>query len=126
MTVYKSQHLVNKIIIYHVSYIGSVVFVSGGTGIVGHCAALACLEEGAKVWIAGRSEERLQAVKSGLPEKFQGKFGFVKADFNKEEEAIKVRDEILRVDGKVNHVISSIGAWELHGKLSDVIQKLNQ
>lgn len=94
--------------------------MSGGTGIVGHCAALACLEEGAKVWISGRKKESLEAIRNQLPEKFHCKFGFVVADFNKEDEAIKVRDEILRVDGKVNHVISSIGAWELHGKLSDV------
>jgi hypothetical protein len=47
---------------------------------------------------------------------------FIEADLAIEQDCIRVRDTILKVDGKLNNVVTSIGGWTTNGPLSTVSQ----
>lgn len=47
---------------------------------------------------------------------------FIKADLTTEQDCIRVRDTILKVDGKLNNVVTSIGGWTTNGPLNTVSQ----
>jgi NAD(P)-dependent dehydrogenase (short-subunit alcohol dehydrogenase family) len=96
-----------------------IVFVAGGCGTVGSGIALALLNEGAKVWVASRSAEKLEQIKSTVPEQLRSQLSLAKYDVSQESECIKLRDEILTQDKKINHVFSSLGGWWMKGYLSD-------
>jgi NAD(P)-dependent dehydrogenase (short-subunit alcohol dehydrogenase family) len=43
-----------------------------------------------------------------------------KVNLNSEKETQQLRDDILKKEGKLNHVIVSVGGWRTDGKLSTV------
>ena len=43
-----------------------------------------------------------------------------KLDLNSEQEVKHLRDDIINKEGKINHVIVSVGGWRTDGKLSTV------
>ena len=78
------------------------------------------MQSGVKCWVPNRSESKLDELKKFIPEEFHSNLKLVKADLANEKEIADVRDEILRKEGKINHVVASIGGWRTDGKLSTV------
>jgi short-subunit dehydrogenase len=71
----------------------------------------ALLNEGAKVWISSRDENRLNEIKNSLPEAIRTNLNTIKSEIDTEADCARVRDEILRVDKQINHVVSSLGIY---------------
>lgn len=44
--------------------------------------------------------------------------GLVKADISSEDECLRIKEQIIKTDGKLNHVVASIGGWRSDGNLS--------
>jgi len=99
---------------------GAVVYVAGGSGIVGGSAVKACLQAGARVWLSGRSNTRFEEFKSTVPAEFHSNLEMTTCDMGDEKDAERLKNEILAKDGKVNHVVCSIGGWREDGPLSKV------
>ena len=91
--------------------------MAGGTGIVGSGIVGSLIQNGAKCWVSSRDSSRLDDLKKSIPTEFHSNLGLIKADVSKENECVQVRDEILKKDGKLNHVIASIGGWRTNGKV---------
>lgn len=84
---------------------GKTAFVSGSTGGIGYAIALGLLREGTKVYINGRTEERVNAtiekLKNEVPDAFvEG----IAADFAKVEEVNNIFTALPEVDILVNNV----------------------
>lgn len=99
---------------------GAVAFVAGGTGIVGSGAVSALLANGAKCWVAARNDTKFDELIKSVPAELRSNLSMVKADLSKENECVKVKEEILRKDGQLNHVVASIGGWRADPKLSEL------
>jgi NAD(P)-dependent dehydrogenase (short-subunit alcohol dehydrogenase family) len=78
------------------------------------------VQNGAKCWVSSRDAARFEELKKLVPNQFHSQLAFYKADLMNENECLKLKDEILNKEGKINHVISSIGGWRTDGKLSSV------
>lgn len=99
----------------------AVVLVAGGTGIVGSGIVYALVQNGAKCWVTSRMDQRLNELMKIIPSQFHSQIATYKVDMNNENEGLKLREEILSKEGKLNHVVSSIGGgWRTDGKLSDL------
>jgi NAD(P)-dependent dehydrogenase (short-subunit alcohol dehydrogenase family) len=90
-------------------YLGRVAYVAGGAGTVGRGIVEALLKEEAKVWISSRDENRLNEIKNSLPVGLRSNLHTIKSEIDTEVDCARVRDEILRVDKQINHVVSSLG-----------------
>ncbi len=81
--------------------------VAGGTGIVGSGIVSALVQNGAKCWIPSRSEAKFDALKQTISAQFHSHLSLFKADLSSESDGVALREEILRQDGKLHHVVSS-------------------
>lgn len=70
--------------------------------------------------MSARDETRFNELKSIVPSEFHSNLSVFKADLNREEDCLRLKEEILRKDGQINHVVASIGGWRTDGKLSTV------
>lgn len=99
---------------------GAVAFVAGGTGIVGSGAVAALLANGAKCWVAARSDAKFESLVKLVRPEDRANLNLVKADLSNESECQRVKERILFQEGKLNHVVVSIGGWRTDGNLSTV------
>ena len=68
-----------------------------------------------------RDESRFDELKKVVPSEYHTNLAPFKADLSKESDAIALRQEILRLDGQLNHVVASCGGgWRTDGPLSDL------
>lgn len=96
---------------------GIKAFVAGATGEVGKGAALALANAGAEVWIAGRSEEKLNALKASFP---TGRtVHVVTADYSTVEGAKELEQKVKEFP-PFDIVVASSGPWWPIYKLSEV------
>lgn len=86
-----------------------MAYVAGGTGIVGSGITVELLKAGAKVWISSRDENKIRDFKQTLPEKLREKLIGVRGSPSDEKDIAQIRDLILTQDGKIDHVVSSLG-----------------
>ncbi len=86
-----------------------------GSGIVAEL-----INAGAKCWVTARNENRLDQLKRLVPEQLHSNLGFFKADLTKENECLQLKEEILNREGKLNHVVASIGGWRTDGLLGQL------
>lgn len=77
------------------------------------------LQNGAKVWVSSRKEENFNELKSIIPVELHSRLELFIGDPKDEQSCNKLKEEILKKDGKINHVISSVGGWWQKGKLTD-------
>lgn len=70
--------------------------------------------------MAARDESRFNELKTIVPSQFHSNLAFYKADLSQEEQVMALREEILRKDGQLNHVVASMGGWRTDGNLSTV------
>ena len=90
-----------------------VTLVTGGNFGIGHGIAKKFAEEGSKIAIVARNEERAKNVIKDLENQgFVAKF--FKTDVSKEEEVKKMIKEVLNVFGKLNIVVNNAGCGSQH------------
>ena len=97
-----------------------VTVVGGASGIVGSGIAIEFLKQGAVVWAPMRTEQRFEELKAITPNDLHGRLRFYKSDLATEEDFERLRNEILKKDAKINHVVSCFGGWQEHGLMSTV------
>ncbi|MEG0851091.1 MAG: SDR family NAD(P)-dependent oxidoreductase [Flavobacterium sp.] len=84
---------------------GNTVFITGGSAGIGLAIAKKLIEEGNKVIINGRNEERLQNALKELP----GAIG-IQGDFAVDADRIRVADKLKNYHPDVNVIINNAGA----------------
>jgi len=90
-----------------------VTLVTGGNFGIGYGIAKKFAEEGSKIAIVARNEERAKNVIKDLENQgFVAKF--FKTDVSKEEEVKKMIKEVLNVFGKLNIVVNNAGCGSQH------------
>ena len=90
-----------------------VTLVTGGNFGIGHGIAKKFAEEGSKIAIIARNEERAKNVIKNLENQgFVAKF--FKTDVSKEEDVKKMIKEVLNVFGKLNIVVNNAGCGSQH------------
>ena len=90
-----------------------VTLVTGGNFGIGHGIAKKFAEEGSKIAIVARNEERAKNVIKDLENQgFVAKF--FKTDVSKEEDVKKMIKEVLNVFGKLNIVVNNAGCGSQH------------
>ena len=90
-----------------------VTLVTGGNFGIGYGIAKKFAEEGSKVAIVARNEERAKNVIKDLENQgFVAKF--FKTDVSKEEDVKKMIKEVLNVFGKLNIVVNNAGCGSQH------------
>jgi NAD(P)-dependent dehydrogenase (short-subunit alcohol dehydrogenase family) len=85
-----------------------VAIVTGGTQGIGRATALLLAREGAKVAIAARGKERLEAVAAEI-RAGAGKVAAVQADVGKPEDCARVVAEALRAFGRIDILVNNAG-----------------
>ncbi|MGK0365050.1 MAG: NAD(P)-dependent dehydrogenase (short-subunit alcohol dehydrogenase family) [Saprospiraceae bacterium] len=84
---------------------GKTVFISGSTAGIGFCIAKIFLQEGAAVYINGRTDasvlKAIQQLKTAIPE---GKIGGVACDFSKADEVESLIKKLPKIDILINNV----------------------
>lgn len=100
-------------------YEGKVVYVAGGSGIVGWGIAEAFLKAGAKVYISSRDQKKLDNIKKKLSENLKERLVGIKGSASDEKDIVAIKDAILAQDKKIDHVVSAIGGWWQKGTLSN-------
>uniref|UniRef100_A0A2A4ITT1 Uncharacterized protein n=1 Tax=Heliothis virescens TaxID=7102 RepID=A0A2A4ITT1_HELVI len=86
------------------SFKDKVVIVTGSSSGIGAAIAIKFAEEGAKVAIVGRNQEKLNNVAKKC-----GKPLVLVADVSKDEDAKRIVDETVRVFGKLDILINNAG-----------------
>jgi len=102
-------------------FTGKTALVTGGTTGIGFSTAKMLLEFGAKVVVAGRSEDKgkkaLQALKS-----FEENIAFVKADVSKVSDCKKIVDETVSRFGRLDSLVNSAGVF-IPGLIEEVTEE---
>ncbi|MCF8069896.1 MAG: SDR family oxidoreductase [Desulfobacterales bacterium] len=102
-------------------FTGKTALVTGGTTGIGFSTAKMLLEFGAKVVVAGRSEDKgkkaLQALNS-----FEGNIVFVQADVSKVSDCKKIVDETVSRFGRLDSLINSAGVF-IPGLIEEVTEE---
>ncbi|PZC82084.1 hypothetical protein B5X24_HaOG211174 [Helicoverpa armigera] len=96
------------------SFQDKVVIVTGSSSGIGAAIAVQFAEEGAKVAIVGRKQEKLNNVAKKC-----GKPLVLVADVSKDEDAKRVVDETLRVFGKIDILVNNAGIADPAGIQSE-------
>ncbi|XP_047029792.1 uncharacterized oxidoreductase TM_0325-like [Helicoverpa zea] len=86
------------------SFLNKVVIVTGSSSGIGAAIAIKFAEEGAKVAIVGRNQEKLNNVAKKC-----GKPLMLVADVTKEEDAKRIVDETVKVFGKLDVLVNNAG-----------------
>ncbi|HLS35968.1 MAG TPA: 2,4-dienoyl-CoA reductase [Bacillota bacterium] len=84
-----------------------VVIVTGGSSGMGKYMAKKFADEGAKVVITGRDEERLQEAKSFIEKTATGKVHTFSMDVRQVEGAEKMVEETLEIFGRIDHLVNN-------------------
>jgi NAD(P)-dependent dehydrogenase (short-subunit alcohol dehydrogenase family) len=89
--------------------------VFGATGNVGYGFAAAALAAGAEVLLPARSERSARELEA----RFAGEAARVlRADVSNGDEADRLREQVA-AQGRIDHVVASLGAWWQGGRLVD-------
>lgn len=86
---------------------GRVVIVTGGSRGVGRACAASLLREGARVVIAARDPERLEATRAVLAKEAAGEVRAVPADLTADAAARALVEETLQVFGRLDVLVNS-------------------
>jgi NAD(P)-dependent dehydrogenase (short-subunit alcohol dehydrogenase family) len=101
-----------------------VAIVTGGTQGIGRATALRLAQEGARVVIAARGKERLDAVAAEV-RAAGGRVAAVQADVAKTSECERVIAEALRSFGRIDILVNNAGT-SLTGEFESVTDALWQ
>lgn len=88
-----------------------IVLVAGGAGEVGEGIARQFLHAGATVIVPSRGQDKLAALRSRLGATENEKLVTLTGSIGEEAGAAALRDEILARNGRLDHVVASLGGW---------------
>lgn len=94
------------------------MYVAGGAGIVGSGIVRNLIENGARVWVTSRNEANLNQLKAVIPDSLKSNLNLHKANVSNPSECEQVKNEIIKKENKIDHVIASIGSFWNKGTLS--------
>ncbi|MFF2483323.1 SDR family oxidoreductase [Paenibacillus sp. NPDC058071] len=97
---------------------GKVVVITGASSGIGEAAARLLAEKGAKLVLAARREERLQAVVSEIKQA-GGEASYIKADVVSAEDLQQVAQFALRQYGRIDVLVNNAGIMPV-SKLSEL------
>ena len=100
-------------------YAGKVVVVAGGTGGVGEGIAKWFAEKGATVIIPTRNVKKVPMARDYIAPNHE-KVIFIEGNLSDEQDAIRIRDEIIETYGKIDAMVSSLFGWWQGDKLVDL------
>lgn len=80
----------------------------------------ALLSAGSKCYVSARNESKFEELKKSVPASLTPNLHMKKLDLSNENELKQAKDEIIKTEGKLNHVVVSVGGWRTDGKLSTV------
>jgi len=89
---------------------GKVALITGGTSGIGQATALLLAQEGAKVALTGRSEERGRSVVKEI-ERAGGAAIFIRSDVRLAEECRRAVEETLRAFGRLDVLFNNAGVF---------------
>ena len=92
---------------------GKVVIITGASYGMGKMFAQIMCEQGAKVFVTARGEEKLMAAIEDIREKTGGEITGITADSSKPADCKKVFDKALEAYGTVDVLINNAGKGEL-------------
>lgn len=95
---------------------GKVALVTGGGTGIGAAIARRFVEEGARVCIAGRRQEKLEDVAKGLP---QGSVTIFAGDVGQEKDVDRMIQTTLGIQGAI-HILVNNAAIPIHGSVADL------
>lgn len=108
-----------------------VCVVTGGAGSVGHASAALLLEEGARVLLVGRTEEKLALAAEALPAR-AGYLDWAVADVSKAEDTVRYLDRATDSWGPIDVLFSHAGiagvlspVTELSEEIFDAVMRIN-
>ena len=91
-----------------------MVYIAGSGSIAFGCVK-EFLKAGAKVWITSRDWSRLEEIKSNLTQEESKRFGALVGSFSSDIECERIRDHILAIDNKIDHVVTALGVSWISG-----------
>lgn len=86
---------------------GKAALVTGGSRGVGRACAKALLQEGARVMIAARNPERLEATRRALAQETGGEVRCVAGDLGRDADAKAVVDAALKAFGQIDVLVNN-------------------
>lgn len=98
-----------------------VTIITGATGDIGACTAKKFLNEGAKVMLAGRSEQKLQAIAAQL--NAGDRIKFLAGDVSKEQDVAALVDRTLDHFGCLDVMFANAG---IEGKTAPLIEQTQE
>lgn len=94
-----------------------VALITGGSTGIGYATARMFLEEGAKVFIVARTEDRLMAAAKELKEATGGEIGYASIDLGKPGDAEKAVGEAAKTFGGLHILVNNAGRAHAGGLL---------
>ena len=88
---------------------GKVALITGGTEGMGYATAALFLEEGAKVMITGRSQDKAKKALAKLQR--LGEVGFVRGDVSKAADAKRMVDTTVSTFGRIDILFNNAGVY---------------
>lgn len=89
-----------------------VALVTGATGWIGHSIAERLVDEGIRVALTGRREDRLSELRDALAERGGSESVMaVAADLSDPLQASKAVDKVVAALGRIDIVVNNAGAW---------------
>ncbi len=103
-----------------------VAVITGGGQGIGKAIAIAFAREGAAVVVAGRTVANLEATCNEV-ESIGGKAAFVPSDVSREEDAVRLVEETLRIFGRLDILVNNSGIAGPTAKIIDMdLEKWNE
>ncbi|XP_053402377.1 uncharacterized protein LOC128557874 [Mercenaria mercenaria] len=96
---------------------GKTIFIPGGCGTVGTGLTRTFLQNGARVAVSSRTQERLDEFKKSMDQAFQSNIILIKEDVSSESGAKNALEALIK-QGGVQHVVACMGAWWQGGSLT--------
>lgn len=100
-----------------------IVFIAGGTGGVGEGIVRYFTKQQATVIVTSRSETKINRLKEYLGVHAHHLYPIF-GDMTDEQDALRIRDEMINKFGKLDLVVASIGAWIQGRKLTEVSKQM--
>ena len=92
-----------------------MVYIAGSGSVAFGCVK-EFLKSGAKVWITSRDWNRLDEIKLNLTPVESGRFNALVGSFASDIDCERIRDHILAIDKKIDHVVAALGVSWINGR----------